>query len=269
MTAPNHNFVANGFVSHNSGPQVEIDKDRLEGTGTSTDLIPWKKWLTTNIRMQDGPGIRFYQPQMQVEQLMRAYEFCLGIADLDSGVPRYEHADAKGAGGTASGQSMMRTAAARGIKNVIKNIDDGVIVTTVERQYYYNLDFEDVELAGDMKCVAKGSGSLSAKEQQATRRTEFKAKLDDIDNNLLGLQGRKKLLQQSLDSLEIDINLDDLDAEENALNAMAQAQASGQQTDVPGMNAHNTAAKKGVALGMDGNQNTRGEQFALFNQGAK
>jgi uncharacterized protein YqgV (UPF0045/DUF77 family) len=206
------NAVARAIVNNvglASGPQVEIDKERFVD-GQNTNIVPWKKWLTTNARMVNRPAINFIHTPLIAEQLMNVFEFCLKQADEDSGVPRYAHGDANvgGAGRTASGLSMLMTQAAKGIKGAIRNIDVGLIETCVKRQYQSNLMYEtDIALYCDLKVAAKGSASLIAKEQQAIRRTEFLATTaNDVDMQIIGLRGRKKLLEDTVKSLELNLD---------------------------------------------------------------
>jgi hypothetical protein len=147
---------------------------------------------------------------MVAGELLTVYTKFSEIADEHSGVPAYAHGgeNVGGAGDTASGLSMLMTSAARGIKGVIKAIDNGIIQPTVERQYYANIgQFELAHLIADYKIVAKGSSSLIAKEQQAMRKTEFlQMTQNPIDLSIMGIEGRKYLLKDAGKALEIDVD---------------------------------------------------------------
>ena len=68
---------------------------------------------------------------------------------------------------TASGLSMMMTAAARGIKNVVQNIDIDIMSPAVEQMYDYNMQFDpDETLKGDA-IYALMAGSLLRKVKKA------------------------------------------------------------------------------------------------------
>lgn len=220
------NMAARGItlnVAVASGPQIEINVDRM-APGASGKLWPFKVWKTTNAGMAEGKAVNFYAPPMVTERLIAVYNFCSALADEDSGIPKYAHGegDAGGAGKTASGLSMLMTSASRGIKAVVKNIDNGIIKPTVQKMYDYNIDFEDldIDLLGDITVVPKGSTSLIAKEQQAVRRNEFLANTNNpTDIQILGLKGRKELLRETADSLELD--LDKIFDEEEEIMRMA------------------------------------------------
>ncbi|MCZ7404478.1 MAG: hypothetical protein O8C67_06055 [Candidatus Methanoperedens sp.] len=197
MEAPYHNFVSNGFCSKNSGPQVEVNKDRL-APGESTKVWPWRTWLTTNDQMETGKAINFYAPPMVVERLIGVYNFFSKIAD-DHSVPGYAHGDTNvgGAGNTASGLSMLMTQAAKGIKNLIKSIDTEIIVPTIKAQFYKVIEkVKNLGMIPDFKIVAKGATALLEKEQQAIRQVEFLQMTNNpVDVSLMGQDGRRYVLQ--------------------------------------------------------------------------
>jgi hypothetical protein len=192
-----------------SGPQVERNIDRIP-EGENKQIYPWKVWDVTEEQMSAStrPALQFYMPPMIVEKLMNVYNTFSKIADEHSGIPAYAHGDPQvgGAGNTASGLSMLMGSAARGIKAVVKNIDDDIISTTVARQFYDNIDEEEFyALVGDMKVVATGSSSLMAKEQEAVRLNEFaRTTANPIDFQITGIEGRKYILKTVAKSLNLD-----------------------------------------------------------------
>ena len=126
-------------------------------------------------------------------------------ADESSGVPAYAHGDPQvgGGGNTASGLSMLMTMAARGIKLFVKNIDRKAIEDSIRRQYYWNMERKKFAgLVGDQKIVAKGSVSLIAKEQQASRMTELLS--ISTQTQVLQPQETRKLFKKVLKTHEID-----------------------------------------------------------------
>lgn len=190
-----------------SGPQIEVDVERLD-PGESFRMWPYRVWKSTNQQLREGQAVNFFQPTIVTSPLMDVFEFCLRMADEDTGVPRYAHGDPKtsGAGSTSSGLAMMMSQSAKGIKMVVRNIDEGVISQSVEFAYNHILQYEqDFEVVGDMKCVATGSYALMAREQQAIRRTEFLVQTaNEFDMQVMGVGGRAELIRQALRSLDID-----------------------------------------------------------------
>ncbi|KJR40730.1 hypothetical protein MCHI_003374 [Candidatus Magnetoovum chiemensis] len=235
-----------------SGPQVERNIDRIP-QGQTKEIWPWKVWDTTDSQMSGAPAITFYQPDFVVDKLISVYDFFLKRADEQSGIPSYSDTGtllASQASSTASGLSMLITNTARGIKALIKNIDNKVIKTSVERQYYHNLDYEnDMTMIPDMKVTAKGSSSLIAKEQQAIRRREFlQATNNPVDLQILGTEGRKNLLKEVARALELDVD--------SIINGSANTNTAQQETE--------PIADKTKSLNSAGEPSS-GEDFKLFN----
>jgi hypothetical protein len=261
-----------------SGPQIERNVERIP-QGESKDVWPWKVWDSTDRQMSGSPALKFYQPEMVVEKLLKVFEFFVGRADEQSGIPTYVNAgSAAGAAQTASGLAMLITQAARGVKGVIKNIDSRVIADTVLRQYFFNLDYGDLlgissiglaELIPDMRVVAKGSSSLIAREQQAVRRSEFlQATNNPVDIKIIGDEGRRELLKEVARALEIDVDKVIPDApfngtKDNAVNAAA----------APDVNGVAPGIDKGAAPGVKKALNAAGDpvsgaDFGLSKNGA-
>lgn len=202
------NAVARAIVNNAalaSGPQVEVDVDRIEGE-TET-MHPWKFWQSTNRQMQDGPAVRFFQPQIVVEPLLRIYEHFATQAEDQTGVPRWAYGNSNigGAGSTSSGLSMLMTTASRGTKEFIRHIDS-ITASAVERLYDYNMMYDpDEDAKGDCNIVARGSAALLAKEQMLVRMKEVLGLMNNpVDIQITGPDGRAKLWQQVLKQMEID-----------------------------------------------------------------
>ena len=98
------------------------------------------------------------------------------------------------------------TAAARGIKGIIRTIDQDMIEPVVKYRYYRNIQkVENAALVGDYKVKAIGSSSLIAKEQQAVRRSEFmRSTQNHIDYGIMGPDGRTLSSEDTARALELD-----------------------------------------------------------------
>uniref|UniRef100_A0A7V3KP10 Portal protein n=1 Tax=candidate division WOR-3 bacterium TaxID=2052148 RepID=A0A7V3KP10_UNCW3 len=190
-----------------SGPQVEIDKDRL-APGEEAQVRPWRVWLTTNDQFQNRPAITFYAPPMVVERLIGVYKFFSNLADEYCGIPGYAHGETQigGAGNTASGLSMLITQSSRGIKALVQDIDRKVIVPAVENEYYNVIqEIENLDIIPDFKIVAKGAMALLAKEQMAIRRIEFLQMTNNPqDIQIMGVDGRRYLLKTAAKALDLE-----------------------------------------------------------------
>lgn len=238
-----------------SGPQVEVNKDRMV-PGESTKIWPWRTWLTTNDQMETGKAINFYAPPMVTERLIGVYNFFSKIAD-DHSVPGYAHGDTNvsGAGNTASGLSMLMSQAAKGIKNLIKDIDTKVITSTVKAQFYKTIQkVENLGIIPDFKIVAKGATALLHKEQEAIRRIEFMQMTNNpVDIQLMGPDGRKYLIKTAAESMDLESDrvIPDTDIMAGALSAQPTAPQAGPATLDQAGNPASGAGVRGFNSGMN------------------
>ena len=190
-----------------SGPQIEMNRSKFP-VGLPLAIWPWKVWEYSDTGLSPTPALRIHHIPLNADKLILIYNHFSKLADEESGVPAYSHGDPNvgGAGNTASGLSMLMTQSARGIKNVMRTIDSKLIADTIERLYYLNMEMEDNDdYVFDMHVMARGSSSLIAKEQQAVRLNEFLTQTNNpVDMQIIGLEGRKNLLEQTAKAHEID-----------------------------------------------------------------
>lgn len=201
------NSVARAIVNNSqlaSGPMVEINSDRCKDFD---ELHPWRIFQANNQQMLEAPAIRFYQPQIITSQLLQVYDFFSTMSEDQTGIPRwaYGNSNLKGAGSTSSGLSMLMTSASRNVKEAISHLDR-MISETISRTYDFNMLYDpDDSIKGDAKVFAKGTAGYLAKEQKAVRTNEILAATNNpTDLQIIGLNGRAKLLKQALTGLEID-----------------------------------------------------------------
>ena len=194
-----------------SGPMAEIHADRLASGEDITSMGPWRIWQTvSDPNGTNTPAVRFFQPSINAEALMKVFEFFSRLADEYTGIPSYTYGDTgslQGAGKTASGLSMLMSAVSRGIKMVISHLDKA-IESAIELQFIHNMLYHDDEsVKGDIMIKARGTTSLLAKEQQQIRRAELLEKTNNpTDLAIMGLPGRAALLRESVKSLDIDVD---------------------------------------------------------------
>ena len=131
-----------------SGPQVGVNSDRLPPGEDIEQMYPWKIWQFTSDPMgSTAEAITFFQPNLNVAELMAVFEKFAVLADEYSSIPRYMTGDspAGGAGRTASGMSMLMTNANKSMKQVVSNIDNNVITPLLNRLYFYNMKYGEDE----------------------------------------------------------------------------------------------------------------------------
>ena len=208
------NAAARALVNNmgiSSGPQVEVNVERLPPNEDITTLAPWKVWQTVNDPAgSSAPAIRFTQPDSRAAELMGVYEKFSRLADDHSGIPAYVYGDldVQGAGRTSSGLSMLMGAAGKGIRQVIMHIDSDIVKPIVMRQFVYNMRYdEDESVKGDAVVVAKGAINLAVKETVNVRRIEFlNATANPIDLEIIGKDGRASILREVAKGLQMPVD---------------------------------------------------------------
>ena len=194
-----------GFAS---GPQVEVNIERLPPGEDITQLQPWRIWQTINDPAGSGqPAVRFTQPDSRASELMAVYERFSKLADDQSGIPSYIYGDldVSGAGRTSSGLSMLMGAAGKAIRQVVSHIDSDIIKPVVDAQFTFNMRYDpDESIKGDAKIVPKGAINLAVKETVNVRRLEFlNATANEIDMPIIGQEGRASILREVAKGLQM------------------------------------------------------------------
>jgi hypothetical protein len=234
-----------------SGPQVEVQIDRLPRGASVTNQYPWKVWQTTSDRSGAGhPAIRYFQPSMNAAELLGVYTHFAKIADEVTGVPNYIYGstNVSGAGRTASGLSMLMENAAKGIKHAILNLDSatGEVITRI---YNHLMMYDpDQSIKGDMQVVAAGAIGAMIREQQALARKEFmEDTLNPVDAQIIGVEGRAHMLRERAKGIWTDVNKvvpseDKLRAQQAAQQAAAMQQQAMQPPPQEGQGQHGPIA---------------------------
>lgn len=223
-----------------SGPQVEVNIDRLPEGEEISQISPWKIWQTTNDPLGSGqPAINFNQPDDRSQPLMTVYQHFAKLADDQSGIPAYIYGDMQvgGAGRTASGLSMLMGSAGKGIRQVVMHIDNDLVEPLVTAQYSYNMRYlDDDNIKGDAVIVAKGATNLANREQLNVRRVEFlQATANDIDQGIIKKSGRASILREVAKGLSMPVDdivpsKEEMDIQDK-LDAQAAQQAQATQAN--------------------------------------
>ena len=258
------NAAARALVNNmgiSSGPQVEVNLERLPPNEDITQLTPWKIWQTVNDPVgSSAPAVRFTQPDTRANELMGVYEKFSRLADDHSGIPAYVYGDlnVQGAGRTSSGLSMLMGAAGKGIRQVVMHIDGDVVKPIVHRQFVYNMRYdEDESIKGDVEVVAKGAINLAVKETVNVRRIEFlNATANQIDAEIIGRDGRAAILREVAKGLQMPVD-DIIPSREKAdyqarMQANMASAAAAQQSQQP-QSATPTGPDGAPKGGMDAN----------------
>ena len=152
---------------------IEIDETNLV-PGQDLSVYPGKVF-----RRQGGaPGQAIFGtkfPNVSNEN-MQLFDKARVLADESTGFPSFAHGQTgvQGVGRTASGISMLMSAANGSIRSVVKNIDDYLLSPLGKAFFNFNMQFDfDPEIRGDLEVKAQGTESLMANEVRSQRLMQF------------------------------------------------------------------------------------------------
>ena len=172
--------LMNGFM------RMAIDNAALSGNliieVDETNLVPGQDLSVYHgqvFRRQGGaPGQGIFGtkfPNVAGEN-MQLFDKARVLADESTGFPSFAHGQTgvSGVGRTASGISMLMSAANGSIRNVVKNVDDYLIAPLGRAFFSFNMQFDfDTDIKGDLEVKASGTESLMANEVRSQRLMQF------------------------------------------------------------------------------------------------
>lgn len=152
---------------------IEVDETNLT-PGQDLSVYPGKVF-----RRQGGaPGQAIFGtkfPNVSNEN-MQMFDKARVLADESTGFPSFAHGQTgvQGVGRTASGISMLMSAANGSIRNVVKNVDDYLLAPLGKAFFNFNMQFDyDTNIKGDLEVKARGTESLMANEVRSQRLMQF------------------------------------------------------------------------------------------------
>ncbi len=152
---------------------IEIDETNLV-PGQDLSVYPGKVF-----RRQGGaPGQAIFGtkfPNVSNEN-MQMFDKARVLSDESTGFPSFAHGQTgvTGVGRTASGISMLMSAANGSIRNVVKNIDDYLLAPLGKAFFNFNMQFNfEADIKGDLEVKARGTESLMANEVRSQRLMQF------------------------------------------------------------------------------------------------
>ena len=152
---------------------IEVDETNLV-PGQDLSVYPGKVF-----RRQGGaPGQAIFGtkfPNVSNEN-MQLFDKARQLSDESTGFPSFAHGQTgvSGVGRTASGISMLMSAANGSIRNVVKNVDDYLLGPLGKAFFNFNMQFDfDPDIKGDLEVKAQGTESLMANEVRSQRLMQF------------------------------------------------------------------------------------------------
>ncbi|WP_175404711.1 portal protein, partial [Endozoicomonas atrinae] len=190
-----------------AGPMFQMDVSKFpEGMSLedAKKIYPYRLWFYDG-EAGEGPMIQAINIQSNQKDLSGIFELFRRFADEETSLPSYTHGEqTQNLNKTASGMSMLMTAANVALKSVVKNIDDYATVPLIDSLFNFAMRWSDSEDAkrGDLDVVAMGSAALVAKELQSERMMNA---LNVSMNPVLGpMTDHRYLYNEYLKSLDID-----------------------------------------------------------------
>tara|TARA_R110002020_G_scaffold2849_5_gene13231 strand:+ start:3492 stop:5618 length:2127 start_codon:yes stop_codon:yes gene_type:complete len=181
---------------------LEIDETNM-APGQDLSVYPGKVFT----RQGGAPGQSIFGtkfPNVSNEN-MQMFDKARVLADESTGFPSFAHGQTgvQGVGRTASGISMLMSAANGSIRTVIKNVDDYLLAPLGKSFFNFNMQFDfDPEIKGDLEVKAQGTSSLMANEVRSQRLMQF---LGVVQNPMLAPFTKiDYLIREIAESMDLD-----------------------------------------------------------------
>jgi hypothetical protein len=102
------------------------------------------------------------------------------------------------------GLSILMNNAAKGLRSILRHLDAEILRPTVARAWFFNMIYHpDNSVKGDVQVKARGALGQVVKETMFLRRQDFlTATANPVDAEIIGLEGRRKQLE------ELEVSLD-------------------------------------------------------------
>ncbi|QIG73100.1 putative portal protein [Rhizobium phage RHph_N3_19] len=257
-------LLMNGFMrlavdnaALSSNVILEVNEDYLV-PGQSMELFPGKIF-----RRSGGPtgqAINSVKIDNHTQDALFAFDKARQLSDEATGMPSYAHGQTgvSGTTRTASGMSMLMSAAAQNIKAVVRNIDDYLLMPLGKALFAFNMQFNfEEDYIGGLEVVAKGTESLMRNEIRSQRLLQL-AQFAAPNPSMAPLIKWDYILREYAASLDLDeekvIN-DPRAAAVQATLMRKMAELSGQ----PPQNPNDQGAQGGVPSPTPSPENSTGQ----------
>lgn len=209
VNAAARNIVRN--MAFSSGPIGEVDVARLGDGEKPYEMFPYKLYhVDSDITGGSQPAFKFQIIPSVVPELTAVFDRFSKVADDLSGVPSYVLGNpaVAGAGRTLGGLSMLMGNAAKGIKNVILNVDRDVIEPLITMQYNINMKYdEDPDIKGDAQIEARGASGLLQKETTQAKLTELlNTFFPYYQAGVISMQGLQIMLREAMKNTGLPVD---------------------------------------------------------------
>lgn len=225
-----------------SGPFAEVDQSRLGGQQAPEEIMPaMVKTVEPDLVGSGRPAYHFHNINSHAGELQGTIDAEIKKCDDATGIPAYAYGNpaVAGAGRTVGGLAMLMGNAAKGIKQVIVNIEQDVLGPLVTSFYNYNMMYDpDASIKVDAQILARGPTSVLARETAAAKRLEMLQVVGPfIPTGIVPKEGLATLLREAFKSsdLPVDDIIPDPKLERQIMEAGGGAPgAPGAQPQLPG-----------------------------------
>jgi hypothetical protein len=244
------------------GPQVVVDKARIEPENGSWKLEPRKVWKKTGDDLAtDAKPFEVFNIPSNTGELVQVIELALKFIDETTSLPLIAQGE-QGAHitDTAGGMSMLMNSANVIFRNVVKNWDDDMTTPMIRRFYDWNMQFNPKdEIKGDMQIEARGTSALLVRELQSQNLMLITERWSS--NPVLGLAiDVYNAMRMTIQSLSI--NPDDILGTRDEFEAKVKAQQENAPQDPRIVAAQLMTASQEKIAGLRGNTAIAAAQIA-------
>ena len=154
-------------ISVSATPSYEVDAPNMTDGDKITEIEGNKVYARID-GDNENPLIRVIQVPSLARELLAAIDKFKTFSDEESLMPSYTYGQqGPGLNKTASGMSMMMSAALIALKPVIKNLDSYITEPVIRWMYNWNMNYhEDNTIKGDMGVKALGATIVSTREAE-------------------------------------------------------------------------------------------------------
>ncbi len=234
-----------------AGPQFEINVRLLSENEKTDEVSPFKIWARSG-EDPTAQAVRVIEVPNHLTELAGLKEQFEVNADETTTIPRYMTGENvnSGAGGTASGLSMLMGAAAIVVKDQVIAYDEGITKPFITALYRWNMQFSaDDSIKGDFDVVAEGASSLVAKELRQQHLAQFSTSVQPEERPWIKWD---KVVQAKADSLDLPgivKTTDEMNLEQSSGLGQMQAQLQQQMAALQLATAQAQVAKLTAEIG--------------------
>ena len=194
-----------------SGPFAEVDQSRLGAQQAPEEIMPaMVKTVEPDISGSGKPAYHFHNINSHAAELQGTIDAEIRKCDDATGIPAYAYGNAQvsGAGRTVGGLAMLMGNAAKGIKQVVVNIEQDVLDPLITAFYNYNMMYDpDPAIKVDAQVQARGPTSVLARETAAAKRMEMlQVMAPFIPTGIFPKPGISTMLREVMKSADLPID---------------------------------------------------------------